>query len=143
MCTCLDQCHPDGPKELDVLPPHHAPAQPLTPFIFWNCPMALCMLDNLWRGTGGTIRCHNRAPRFIRHSQSTAMMRWFAENKVKCMHIERVGLISNISRFSHPSQILVFSRVCFHAINRMEAIYLCSFGVTEVQKNQNINIKRS
>lgn len=77
-------------------------------------------------GLAGAVRGCDRAPRFIRRSQSTAMMWWFAGNMVKWAHIERGGLISIISQFPHPSQILVVSRVSFHAINRMETIYLCS-----------------
>lgn len=128
----------------------HSLHQSLTPFIFWNCTMAFCMWRICGRGLARAVRGCDRAPRFIRCSQSTTMMWWFAENMVKCAHIECEGLINNISQFSHPSQILVFSRMCFHVINRMEVIYLCLFWCSWSPEedcsgpgNQNINVKRS
>lgn len=96
--------------------------------------MALYLWIICGGGLAGAVRGCDRAPRFIRRSQSTAMMWWFAANMIKCAHIELGGLISIISQFSHPSQILVVSWLCFHVINRMEAIYLCSFGAPEAQK---------
>lgn len=55
MYACvLDQCHPNGPKEVDVSPPYLEPAQPtliIESIHLLELSHGSLHADNLWRGT--------------------------------------------------------------------------------------------